>query len=302
MHKSLFRIVLPAVVFVLIAHGHVGAAEKELHLVSQSGASSIQVKQGQEFTVVVETVNSAEIAGASFSVIYDSSVFGLQGLTSTFFNTFTAQGIPTPDDQGFVTVDGEDYYSPLVYQEVSGGASLAGARLDNGSAPDVELFSVTLRANAGVGTYTMGVAPTMLNNTAAGYPEEGEEIDMLVGIGATPTTYISHSVPPENRFSCTIHIVDMIDTDSDGIDDDWERAHVPPGTPQGSELDVFTATGDYDNDGYSDLQEYLNRGENDPAGNAYDPTVRNAPGGTGYVPVESTILMFIPVIIQGANQ
>ena len=73
-----------------------------------------------------------------------------------------------------------------------------------------------------------------------------------------------------------IIIADFTDYDGDGIHDDWELMHFG---------DLSTADDhntDFDQDGYTDKQEYLNRAETDPDNNPYDPTVQNAPGGTGY--------------------
>ncbi|CAK8722278.1 hypothetical protein GCAAIG_11925 [Candidatus Electronema halotolerans] len=73
------------------------------------------------------------------------------------------------------------------------------------------------------------------------------------------------------------------DTDNDGIDDGWEMTFF-------HNLTTANATSDYDRDGYSDLQEYLNwlAHETDPNGTAYNPTEKNAPGGTGYVEPSSS--------------
>ena len=66
------------------------------------------------------------------------------------------------------------------------------------------------------------------------------------------------------------------DTDADGIADAWEIEHF-------GDLQTADATSDYDRDGYSDLHEYLNRGILDEEGNSYDPTVKNPPGGPGWM-------------------
>jgi hypothetical protein len=66
------------------------------------------------------------------------------------------------------------------------------------------------------------------------------------------------------------------DADSDGITDDWEIEHF-------GDLTTADATSDYDRDGYSDLQEYLNRDMLDEEGNPYDPNVKNAPDGPGWM-------------------
>jgi hypothetical protein len=50
-------------------------------------------------------------------------------------------------------------------------------------------------------------------------------------------------------------------------------------------LNTASANSDYDKDGYSDKQEYLNSLANkaDPDGAAYDLKAKNSPGGTGYI-------------------
>lgn len=93
----------------------------------------------------------------------------------------------------------------------------------------------------------------------------------------------------------------IIEGDIDDIDDNWEIDNRPDGVAENAinVLDYFTKTGDYDRDGYSDYQEYLNftNNESDPGNNFYDPTFVNAPGGSGYskrggiVPIISTLLL-----------
>ncbi len=70
-----------------------------------------------------------------------------------------------------------------------------------------------------------------------------------------------------------------VDLDGDGIADTWEIEHF-------GDLDTANDVSDYDRDGYTDLQEYLNNlaGETDPADGIYDPKVRNVQDGTGYIP------------------
>lgn len=71
--------------------------------------------------------------------------------------------------------------------------------------------------------------------------------------------------------------LDIVDTDNDGIADDWEMEYF-------GNLTSASAYGDFDNDGYTDRREYLHEhnGVTDPDGSSYDPTVANAPGGGGY--------------------
>ncbi len=69
-------------------------------------------------------------------------------------------------------------------------------------------------------------------------------------------------------------------------DDDWEMDYF-------GNLQTADKTTDWDDDGYSDLQEYLNRDILDKNGNSYDPKVENAPDGPGY---NSANRGFLPAI------
>jgi parallel beta-helix repeat protein len=68
------------------------------------------------------------------------------------------------------------------------------------------------------------------------------------------------------------------DTDHDGIDDNWELLFF-------GNLQTANSKSDYDRDGYSDVQEYLNNRNHhlDPKGLSFDLTAANAPGGEGYI-------------------
>ena len=89
-----------------------------------------------------------------------------------------------------------------------------------------------------------------------------------------------------------------VDSDDDGIDDNWEIYYF-------ANLTTANQESDFDRDGYSDLQEYLNNliGETDPNGGIYDPKVKNAPGGIGYDPSSMTNILFllIPAIFGGSQ-
>lgn len=90
----------------------------------------------------------------------------------------------------------------------------------------------------------------------------------------------------------------FVDTDGDGIDDQWEQDHF-------GDLTTATATSDFDRDGYSDLQEYLNDlvSETDSSGDVYDPKIKNAPWGTGYdhSSVSKILFLVIPAAIGGGR-
>ncbi|MCI5226245.1 MAG: hypothetical protein D3918_06175 [Candidatus Electrothrix sp. AX2] len=84
----------------------------------------------------------------------------------------------------------------------------------------------------------------------------------------------------------TLTVYSELDSDSDGMSDEWEIAVF-------GDTQTAGASSDYDSDGYSDYQEYLNmlNNENDPSGNDYDPKRENAPGGTGYLMKKSINLV-----------
>ncbi len=92
----------------------------------------------------------------------------------------------------------------------------------------------------------------------------------------------------------------VVDTDQDGIADDWEMAYF-------NNLTSASALTDTDGDKYSDLWEYLN-GKNgilDSSGNPFDPLVSNRPGGSGYrVGLQSGQfwLLVLPAILGHGGQ
>ena len=94
--------------------------------------------------------------------------------------------------------------------------------------------------------------------------------------------------------------VSVIDSDNDGIHDQWEEFYF-------GSLTVASADSDYDQDGYLDVQEYLNwaSGESDPFGQLYDPKIANAPGGTGYNQSQSESnsfwLIMLPAILNNGG-
>ena len=258
------------------------ADTKVLRLVSSSGSKVISGKYDAPISVEVRVDNAATVAAAAFTVTYDTTNLTLRTqnpITSSFFGTFVQQNLLT--DPADVTVPGDTtrYYSPLVNNAVSRGTMIAAARIENGSAGEATIFTLYFELSGSPGTYPISIVPTVLSNTDAGYSASGEAIPLLVGIGTDD--YPAHTVATPIK---AYLVVDgpFADTDSDGIDDAWEGANVPAGTRSADELKVYTATGDYDKDGYTDLQEYLNRGELDPDGNLYDPEVDNAQDGTGY--------------------
>ncbi|WP_417909802.1 hypothetical protein [Candidatus Electronema sp. PJ] len=107
-------------------------------------------------------------------------------------------------------------------------------------------------------------------------PDEEYSIDTVSGCGGSLNGNTYTTAPITNNCTVTA-LFRETDSDGDGIDDAWEEEYF-------GDLTTANALTDWDKDGYTDLQEYLNwlAGETDPKGAVYDPKVKNAPGGTGY--------------------
>ncbi|MGR0480856.1 MAG: ELWxxDGT repeat protein [Candidatus Electronema sp. V4] len=109
-------------------------------------------------------------------------------------------------------------------------------------------------------------------------PDEGYSIALVTGCGGRlyGDIYITAAITADCTVTAFFRETDS-DGDGDSIDDAWELEHF-------KDLTTADAKSDFDEDSYSDLQEYLNAlaGETDPAGSPYNPKEKNAPGGIGY--------------------
>lgn len=140
-------------------------------------------------------------------------------------------------------------------------------------------------------TVTLSGTAWDYSNYLSWYIEWSSSIDGSLGTGASLNRIMSvgtHTVTASvtdyygqtsaSSVTITVTVAGFIDSDSDSIDDNWEKLYAP-----GGDLNYFGA-GDKEGDGYSDFEEYLNRLLIDSAGNIYDPGVINEPDGPGYAP------------------
>lgn len=269
---------------------------------------SAQSQPGQEVLLPITVDSPGNIAGAVFTLIYNSNFLTLAGITSTFFDTFTNQWTEltpaaNPIPPGQVTVDGQDYDQPLLFNNQTNSTLVAAARVKAGAA-ETTLFTLHFTVKAAVpnGTYPISITQTSINNTAAGYDAAGEFLPILVGAveGETDLSLAYPAINPAT-VSGSISINTTVgDTDGDGIADAWENSYF-------GNLTTADKTSDFDKDGYTDLQEYLNSvaNEKDPAQNIYDPKVKNAPGGTGYNNNSGSGAFWnlvLPAIIHGSGK
>ena len=287
MRNTLWRCVL-----LLLAVGALAspvlAADKVLSVVATgTGAGTVTAYPGQTIDVDIRVDDATLVAGAAFTVTFDAANLELTKVSSTYFGTFADQGL-TPVA---VTVDTVTYYSPLITNPVKTDVMLAAARKSNGTGAQVPLFTLSFLVQGSSGSYPIAIAQSRIANTTAGYAATGELIPYLMGIDAG--AYPAHTVLTVSPLTLTI---ENVDADNDGLPDAWEVDHF-------GDTITANATTDNDKDGYTDLQEYLNQASTDPAGNAYDPKVPNAPGGSGYVATDDDFwTIMTPVIINSGKQ
>lgn len=264
--------------------------------------------------ITAQEYDQKAVAAAVFTVTYNADNLVLNSIASDFFSTFLEQWnsidpVPNPLPPVSVEMNGRTYTRPLVLYTDNGTSQgkirLAAARARAGTPAVLFTLHFTVKNSAVAGIYPLAIEPTIVNNTEAGYDAAGEAVPMLIGAVAEETDpTLAYPAYSPDIVSGNISVQEgVVDTDNDGIDDNWEKSFF-------NNLTSLSATGDFDQDGYSDLQEYRNdlAGENDPQGGSYNPKVENAPGGTGYTSTppatddkSNFLLMVLPAIIGGGR-
>jgi len=163
-----------ALIFFFVAS--TGALAANLTVRSASGT----VGQTVEVTI---SVDAAGVAGAAFTVTYDSSKLALTDIQSTFFDLFTNQWnnlnpLPNPLPPADVEVGGVTYNQPLVQNEGTNAVAISAARVTAGPAGPLLTLSFQIQ-NGASGSYPIGIVATTINNPDAGW--NGESSPMLVG-------------------------------------------------------------------------------------------------------------------------
>ena len=278
MHLLTTTTALSAVLFALLLISVAPAASETITVESADAAP------GDTLTLSVTIDVPDNTAAAVFTLTYDTRYLNLTGIDSSFFDTFQSQWLsafpqpnPLPPDQ--VEVDGTTYTRPLLSRTETGMTLIAAAKVQPNNASST-LFTLhfTVAADTPDGIYPVSISPTLLDNPAYGYDAGGETLPILVGADENQAD-LTLAYPPINPtvLNGTLNInTPFVDTDGDGMDDNWELDYV-------ADLGILQADADNDGDGYTDLQEYLNwLVGNDPKGQPYNPIVKNAPYGTGY--------------------
>ena len=292
--------------FVLVFYGSAGALQLQVGSVDAHPGDDISVQ------ITVGEYAQEQIAAASFTLTYDHDQLALTGIESDFFVTFTGQWnslnpLPSPVPPSSVIVNGHEYSQPVMSNTLSEGSAgmtlISGARVNAGAPTILFVLHFSVNPAAAPDIYPISISPTALDNADAGYPPGGPLLpvpdDALDGENDLTAAYPGY-LPDLVSGSVNVQMP-FIDTDHDGIYDQWELDNF-------GDLTTADATSDYDQDGYTDLQEYLNAFypvETDPDGQVYDPVnIHNAPGGTGYNPVNKSgfWLMMLPAILNGGQQ
>ncbi len=229
----------------------------------QLNVDSLTANPGQNISVniTVENYNQENIAAAAFTVAYSAEHLTLTGIDSNFFDTFQNQWtsldpVPAPLPPTSVEVNGMIFNQPILFSTTGGLTMVAGARVEAGTPSTLFTLHFTINNTAPSGTYPVSISPTIINNVYAGYLPEGEAIPVLVGvIGGENDLSLAY---PEYSPALVGGVItvqnNFVDTDHDGIDDNWERNYF------NNNLDTANLISDYDGDGSTDIQEYLTMG------------------------------------------
>ena len=215
---------------------------------------------GDTIAIPITASDATGIAGAAFTVQYNTTDLEVTAVDSDFFDTFQNQFAGTPAAlTTTVDVDGVTYDQPLVTNPVdevgltgmriAAARALAAADLSNST-----LFTLSVRI-LNAGSHPMGITATTIQNAAAGY-DTPTEIPYLIGALADEPD-LTQAFP---EIAVTARNVGTIaadggdpDTDGDGLPDSVE-------TNTGvyvSSTDTGTdpSNSDSDGDGYSDGEE-----------------------------------------------
>jgi hypothetical protein len=255
---------------------------------------SVSGLPGETVQMQVKVDVADNIQGAAFTVSYNQDYLTLRSVTSPFFRTFADQfaemaSPPTPLPPTQVKVDGITYDKPMIVNlQQPGSVMMAAAKVQAGAGESrLFILEFDLAADIPDGGYPVSIGTSIIKSTAAGYPAGGIALPLLFPISSTGVVNGMVSVN-----------ITLQDSDHDGIDDNWEKKHF-------TNLSTAKKTTDFDKDGYTDLQEYLNWLGNlrDSNGAEFDPKAENAPGSAGYRVVNPHFwLLMMPVLMEMNKQ
>ncbi|CAN2042665.1 hypothetical protein GMMP15_80018 [Candidatus Magnetomoraceae bacterium gMMP-15] len=321
--KSQIKFSILAILTIMIFAVSSAFGDVSLKVSEETGASDEQV----ELEVTVEGLDGSEytledIAGAAWTFEYDSDIQIVPGsVQSKFFDTFVAQFEAAGTPEPYSTSAG-GYDQPLVDNPVENNkTAVAAARCietDGAKAVGNVLFTLKFELKDGVTPketpYDVNIKATILDNTAAGYDENGEPIDLLVGADLAEPYSSTEAYPvmigksvDTTGYSGSVTFGEVVDTDNDGLSDSEEQnlgtdLNDPDsdddGLNDGDEVNIHGTdpnNSDTDNDGYCDKEE-IDAGT-DPLDETDHPTCSlgdvNCDGSVSLDDVKSTFNFFL---------
>lgn len=281
MKSKMTIMLLPALLFILSAVPSVMAVT--LTVGNGSGIT------GDTIQIPIAVDNPVGIAGAAFTIEYDTDNLILSEIQSDFFAAFSNQWAalsppPNPFPPTSVTVDSVTYTQPLLNNLVPGsGMLISAARCKAETIPaNTTLFTLSfmLKTGAPASTYSIHVISTRIHNSEAGYTAQGEAIPILTGSDPAKSitdpdafpTLLDPSAQPAVGLVLPGSVTFKVDTDGDGVADDQDPFPNDPrywhdtdgdGMPDEWETSyglnplVNDAGGDADKDGVKNLLEYI---------------------------------------------
>lgn len=140
------------------------------------------------------------IAGAAFTIKYDTTSLTLSDVTSAFFETFAVQKQKAGSTWTSAIPTDLGYDQPLIDNTITGtGTAISAARFKGAdTATNATLFTLTFQRKTGITAtnFPISIVATSLNNTSAGYSASGETINLLIGADASVTDLTSASAFP----------------------------------------------------------------------------------------------------------
>lgn len=240
MKKEIIAPIFIVSILVLFFCGNVSALD--LTVGTGTGATNETVQ------IEITVSNSENVAGAAFTLTIDNNIT-LTGIQSTFFDIFENQWneivpVPNPFPPISVDVGGTIYTQPLITNTIIPETMVSAARcLPAQAANNVVLFTLwfELKAGSPAGTYSVGITPTILNDSDAGYDKNGEPTPVLIGADLTkevtdPLAFPVLLDPNDGSVGGTlvggsVTFTASADPDGDGIPTDGDNSGVAGDNP-----------------------------------------------------------------------
>ncbi len=183
---TLYKWVVSTLFLLFFTVSLAGAAIEPVTLTVACGESDY----GDGTAVIPVRISSAQaITAVCFTLQYDTQYLELTSVSSDFFKSFVDQfqaaeaTSPGPES---VMVDGVSYDRPLVWRESTDtptGAMIAAVKIQPEAGQGDRLMALHFKVKGGTPgeRYPIRLVPSVVTNSEAGYPAEGETVAMVRG-------------------------------------------------------------------------------------------------------------------------